>query len=136
VHDLSIRITLDDSLTVTDAVASMDYTAHPLCPQAAPNFRNIVGLKIEAGWNKKIRAAMSPGLGCTHIIEMLAQMASGAKQAMWSRKAGEAIEMPPAQEREMEQSMLNSCYPYRQDSPWVKKNFPRNFIASDAIEAS
>jgi hypothetical protein len=136
VHDLSIRITLDNSLTVTDAVASMDYTAHPLCPRAAPNFQNIVGLKIEAGWNKKIKAAMSPGLGCTHIIEMLAQMASGAKQAMWSRKAGEALEIPPAQEREMDQGMLNSCYPYRQDSPWVKKNFPRNFIASDVIEAN
>ena len=36
VHDLSIRITLDDSLTVVKSVASMDQGAHALCPRAAP----------------------------------------------------------------------------------------------------
>lgn len=87
VHDLSIRITLDDEFNVTDAIASMDQGAHDLCPRAAPNFANIIGLQIGPGWNKKVKAAMSPGLGCTHIIEMLAQMASGAMQAKWSRKS-------------------------------------------------
>ena len=132
VHDLSIRITLDKALNVTDAVASMDYTAHGLCPQAAPNFSNIVGLQLGPGWNKKIKAAMSPGLGCTHIIEMLAQMASGAYQAMWSRKMREQVEIPSPEERSMDAGMLNSCYPYRQNSPWIKEHYPREYIASDA----
>jgi len=136
VHDLSIRITLDDSLTVVDAVASMDYTAHDLCVHAAPNFSNIVGLQIGPGWNKKVKGAMSPGLGCTHIIEMLAQMASGAKQATWSRKAGESLDMPPPEERAMDQGLLNTCYPYRENSPWIEKNFPNSYIASDRIDAS
>lgn len=131
VHDLSIRITLDNTLTVTDALASMDYTAHDLCPQAAPNFKNIIGLQIGPGWNKKIKTAMSPGLGCTHIIEMLAQMATGAKQALWSRRAGEPVEIPPEQEREMDQEMLNTCYPYRENSSWIKANYPDSYIASD-----
>ena len=117
VHDLSIRITLDNTLTVTDAIASMDYTAHELCSQAAPNFENIVGLKIGPGWNKLVKSAMSPGLGCTHIIEMLAQMASGARQAMWSRKRDEPLDIAPVQEREMDAGMLNTCYPYRENSP-------------------
>ena len=131
VHDLSIRITLDNALTVTDAVASMDYTAHDLCPQAAPNFSNIVGLQIGPGWNKKIKGAMSPGLGCTHIIEMLAQMATGAKQALWARKAGDPVETPPAQEQTMDHEMLNTCYPYRASSPWIRDNYPDSYIATD-----
>jgi len=131
VHDLAIRITLDDSLTVRDAVASMDSTAHELCPAAAPNFKNIIGLQIAGGWNKKVKEAMSPGLGCTHIIEMLAQMASGAKQAMWSRKPGEKMDLPPPQQREIMPGMLNSCYAYRQDGELVQQHFPRSYIASD-----
>lgn len=131
VHDLSIRITLDDTLTVTDAVASMDSTAHDLCSMATPNFKNIIGLQVVAGWNKKVKAAMSPGLGCTHIIEMLAQMASGAKQATWSRKPGESFETPPPEERDIAFGMVNSCYPYRENSPWIKENFPNSYIATD-----
>lgn len=127
VHDLSIRITLDDELKVTDAVASMDQGAHSLCPRAAPNFRNIIGLQIGPGWNKKVKAAMSPGLGCTHIIEMLAQMASGAMQASWSRRTGEGFDMPPPEEREMQPGMLNSCYPYQETSPWIKEHFPKSY---------
>ena len=131
VHDLSIRITLDDTLKVVKAVASMDQGAHDLCPRAAPNFKNIEGLRIGPGWNKNVKAAMAPGLGCTHIIEMLAQMASGAMQAGWSRKVGEPYEMVPLEEREMTPGMINSCYPYRQNSPWIEENFPKQFVPSD-----
>jgi DUF2889 family protein len=131
VHDLSIRITLDDDLKVVAAVASMDQGAHDLCPRAEPNFKNIVGLQIGPGWNKKVKAAMSPGLGCTHIIEMLAQMASGAMQANWSRRAGEKHDMPDPKDREMSFGMINSCYPYRENSPWIKENFPRHYKASE-----
>lgn len=134
VHDLSIRITLDDELTVKDAVASMDQGAHSMCPGAEPNFVNIIGLQIGPGWNKKIKAAMSPGKGCTHIIEMLAQMASGAMQAKWSRRPGEKIETPPASERRMDTGMLNSCYPYRESSPLVKEFFPSDYKAADPEE--
>lgn len=134
VHNLSIRITLDDSLTVKDAVASMDRGAHDMCPQAEPNFSNIIGLQIGPGWNKKIKAAMSPGLGCTHIIEMLAQMASGAMQASWSRKPDDKVEELTEEHREMGAGMLNSCYPYREASPWVKKHFPDSYIAAVSVD--
>lgn len=134
IHDLSIRITLDGEFTVTDAVASMDQGAHGLCPRAAPNFRNIIGLQIGPGWNKKVKVAMSPSLGCTHIIEMLAQMASATMQAKWSRKRGEEFEMPTPEDREMQFGMLNSCYPYRESSPWIKENFPKSYRAADPEE--
>lgn len=132
VHDLSIRITLDDDLTVVKAVASMDQGAHDLCPRAAPNFSRIEGLRIGPGWNKNVKAAMAPGHGCTHIIEMLAQMASGAMQANWGRKREETgTKMTPPEDREMSPGMINSCYPYRQNSPWIKEHFPRQFNPVD-----
>jgi hypothetical protein len=136
VHDLYLRISLDDSFVVTEVEASMDRGAHDLCPGAEPNFARLIGLQIGPGWNKKIKAAMSPGLGCTHIIEMLAQMATAAMQASWSRKPGEKIEMPPAAERKMESRMLNACYPYRESSPWVKEHFPNAYIPVVAVEES
>ena len=128
VHDLSLRITLNDEFEVQEAQASMDRGAHDYCPGAEPNFARLVGLKIGPGWNKKVKAAMSPGLGCTHIIEMLAQMATAAMQASWSRKLGAQIDIPPPEERQMEASMKNACYPYHLSSPWVEEHFPNDYI--------
>ncbi len=134
VHDLWLRISLDDNFVVMEVEACMDRGAHDLCPGAEPNFARLIGLQIGPGWNKKIKAAMSPGLGCTHIIEMLAQMATTAMQASWSRKPGEQLDMPPAKERQMEPRMLNACFPYRQSSPWVKEHFPNAYIPLVEVE--
>ncbi len=133
VHDLSLRISLDEELEVVDVVASMDRGAHDYCPEAEPNFVRLVGLKIGPGWNKKVKSALSPGMGCTHIIEMLAQMATTAMQASWSQRAGDKIEMPPPNERKMDAHMRNACYPYRESSPWVKKHFPQDYIPVESL---
>jgi hypothetical protein len=136
VHDLSLRIALDDKFIVVEAEACMDQGAHDICSGAEPNFSRLIGLQIGPGWNKKVKAAMSPGRGCTHIIEMLAQMATAAMQASWSRKPGEKIEMPPPEERQMESRMLNACYPYHESSPWVEEHFPNAYIPLVAPEES
>ena len=134
VHDLWLRISLDDSFKVVDVEASMDRGAHDYCPGAEPNFARLIGLQIAPGWNKKVKAAMSPGLGCTHIIEMLAQMATTAMQANWSTKLDESLEMPPPEEREMGPGMLNACFPYHESSPWVEHHFPKAYIPLVAVE--
>jgi len=134
VHDLSLRISLDDTFVVVDVEACMDQGAHDLCPGAEPNFARLLGLQVGPGWNKKVKAAMSPGLGCTHIIEMLAQMATVAMQASWSAKAGEPLDMPPPEERQIQSSMLNACYPYHESSVWVKQHFPNAYVPLVAVD--
>ena len=134
VHDLSLRISLDDSFAVVEVEACMDQGAHDLCPGAEPNFERLLGLQVGPGWNKKVKAAMSPGRGCTHIIEMLAQMATVAMQASWSLKVGEPLEIPPPEERTMQSSMLNACYPYHESSPWVKQHFPNAYVPLVAVD--
>ena len=127
VHDLSVRITIDETMEVQSAVASMDRTAHDLCVGAEPNFKNLKGLRIGPGWNRLVRERVGHGQGCTHIVEMLAQMASGAMQAMWSRLPGEEREMPHVAEREMPTGMLNSCFAYREEGAFIQEYFPASF---------
>jgi hypothetical protein len=127
VHDLSVRITIDGNMEVQSAVASMDRTAHDLCIGAEPNFEKLAGLKIGPGWNRLVRERVGHGQGCTHIIEMLAQMASGAMQAMWSRQPGEDYQRPHVAEREMPSGMLNSCYAYREEGEFIKEFFPAQY---------
>ena len=134
VHDLSLRISLDDTFAVVDVEACMDQGAHDLCPGAEPNFARLLGLQVGPGWNKKVKAAMSPGRGCTHIIEMLAQMATVAMQASWSAKLGEPLDIPPPEERNIQSSMLNACYPYHESSPWIKQHFPNAYIPLVAVD--
>ncbi len=134
VHDLWLRISLNDTFEVVEVEAKMDRGAHDYCPGAEPNFARLIGLQIGSGWNKKVKASLSPGLGCTHIIEMLAQMATTAMQASWSTKVGESLDMPPPEEREMRPGMLNACYPYHESSAWTKEHFPKAYIPLTSLE--
>jgi len=65
---------------------------------------------------------------------MLAQMASGAMQAMWSRQPGEEREEPHVAEREMPPGMLNSCFAYRQEGEFIAQYFPASFKPKDASD--
>lgn len=82
VHHMKIRLTMDDTMTVRDAVTSMPGTPFPECQGAASPVRGIIGVTIGAGWRKAIDAAMGGTMGCTHLRELLAAMATVAFQTI------------------------------------------------------
>lgn len=132
VHDMWLRLVVDDQLVVRDAEAKLDVGAHGICHLVAPNFKALTGLTIGPGWNKLVRERLGHGRGCTHLVEMLSQMATAALQAMWSEREPEGeVERKP-EDRELSPSMLNSCYAYRSDSEFVRDYFPNQYQANDA----
>jgi len=82
VHHMKIRLTMDDAMTVRDAVASMPATPFPECQGAASPVSGMVGVTVGAGWRKAIDAAMGGTTGCTHLRELLAAMATVAFQTI------------------------------------------------------
>lgn len=120
IHAMWLRLTIDEDLLVHDVEAAIDASPYRMCPAIAPNFRKLVGLRIGPGWNLKTRSLVGGVEGCTHIVEMLAQMATTALQTLWPererrmREAGER-QKPP---------VLNSCHAWASDSEMIKEHWP------------
>ena len=129
VHDLWLRMTIDKKMEVREAEAKLDVGAHGICHLVAPNFKDLAGLKIGPGWNRMVRQRVGRGRGCTHLVEMLAQMATTAIQAMGTARvqAGGDVESNTDRSRHLGAGMLNTCYTYTQDSEFVKKYFPEEY---------
>lgn len=81
-HDMWIRLTLDTKFIIRGIESAMDAHPQPVCPHAVNPMRDLIGVKIGAGWQTEVRRRIGGALGCTHLRELLAPMATTAMQAM------------------------------------------------------
>jgi hypothetical protein len=127
-HGMWVRMTVGEDMVIRACEAVSDFTPYAICPQAAPNFAALAGVSIGPGFNRAVKEKVGGVLGCTHLREVLAQMATVAFQTIgpmrWrkARAAREAAiargETPPPARRAVP---LGSCYAYAPDSPVVRR---------------
>lgn len=122
VHDMWLRVTIDTNFVVRAVEAAMDIGAHTPCPHVTPNYDRLVGLKMGHGWNRAVRERLGGISGCTHLNEMLAQMATTAMQSLFE-VAGNVAENPGGS-RYLSPGLRNSCYAYSLNSPYIREYFP------------
>ena len=138
VHDMSIRLTIDWELVVREVEVVMDVQPYEICSDVLGNFQAIVGLKIGAGWNRRVREVVGGVLGCTHLAELLGPLATVTFQTLSADYARELMGLEPAPRGEMEAEeepfMLNGCFTWSQQSPIVKEDFPNYYQAPEVIE--
>ena len=82
VHHMRIRVTVDDSLTITDIATSIDSAPFPECQAATDPMKKLVGVTLGAGWRKAIEGAIGGVAGCTHLRELLFNVATAAFQTI------------------------------------------------------
>jgi hypothetical protein len=138
VHDMSIRLTIDRELVVQAIEVVMDVQPYTICSDVLGNFQGIVGLKIGAGWNRRVREVVGGVLGCTHLAELLGPLATVTFQTLSADYARELMGLAPADRGEMESDqapfMLNGCFTWSPQSPIVKEDFPDYYQAPEIIE--
>jgi len=125
IHDMSIRLTVDDDLTILAVEAITDSGPYAICPDITVNFQRLVGIRIGPGWRKKVLSALGGAEGCTHLVELLWTMATTAYQTLYgenARKRREAGEEEP--KRTGRPPLLNSCHAFGESSPVVKDTWP------------
>jgi hypothetical protein len=129
-HGLFLRLTVSEEMEIVAAEASSDHTPYAVCPSAAPNFARLAGLRIGAGFNRAVAERVGGAQGCTHLREVLGQMATVAFQTLYPVRAarereetarilaggGEVPKRRPA--------MLGSCIAYAPDSPVALARWP------------
>jgi len=119
-HDMSIRLTIDEDLVVRGAEAASDGTPYAVCPAITPNYERMVGARLGAGWRAAIRERLGGVAGCTHLSEMLGAMATVAYQALYPVLAKKAKDKP----RRGKPPLIDTCHAYASDGEVVRRTWP------------
>ena len=138
-HEMLLRVTIDDNFVIQDVEAATDHSPFEVCPSITPNYRGLIGITMGAGWRQAIRMKVGGVQGCTHLTELLFPMATVAMQTLWpllarrrkgsdreNRLVDRATEKPEARP-----PVLNTCHAWSTDSPVVKENAPHWYTGSD-----
>lgn len=82
IHNLTIRVTIDDGFVVREIAVAMDDVPHPECPMAETPMQRMVGCTMGPGWRHAIQRNLGGVRGCTHLRELLFNMATVAFQTL------------------------------------------------------
>jgi len=120
IHDMWIRLTVDEVLMIHGAEAASDATPFEICPAIAPAFAQLVGLQIKPGWMAEARRRIGGVHGCTHIFELLGPVATTAFQTVFPTREKTAA----AQTERRKPDHLDTCHALTSDGPVVKRHWP------------
>ena len=86
VHEMSIRLTLNDEFEVKAAEAVTDHGPFGVCAAIAPSYEKLVGVKIGFGFRKAVKDRLGGVAGCTHLTELLYPMATVAYHTLYASR--------------------------------------------------
>ena len=124
IHHMWLRVTIDRQLVVHAIEAAMD--AHPLqdCPQARPALQGMVGACMARCWRQAIAQHMGRVASCTHLRELLFNMATAAFQTLPAAFGGGDPDTPPRH--------LGQCTGWDFEGNGVKEYFPQFYGRGEA----
>lgn len=137
IHDMWLRLTVDDTLTIRAVEANSAAGPFAICSAIEPAYQKLIGLSLKPGFTRKSREALGGVHGCTHLTELLGPIATTAFQTIFpilSREredmravAGEGHGQGPSKRP----AMLNTCHAFASDSPLVREKWPDYYTGSD-----
>lgn len=86
------------------------------CGTIAPDYGQLVGVRVSRGYRDAIRRLFGRTAGCTHMNELAGVMGSAVLQAMWNELTQNADEQPFG---------IDGCHALKSSGPQVAQFFPR-----------
>ena len=133
IHDIRLRLAVDDDFKIHEAEATMSATPFPTCIAVEPVLRRLVGERIGKGWHKLIRQQLGKLESCTHLSELLGPAATTLFQTIGQGRTPEGGD-PLADQRSSTKPpfFVNGCHSWRSDGPIVAELLPQ--FASQAAK--
>ena len=130
VHEMWLRLTIDDSMRIHEVEAVTDFGPFGLCPAITDNFKRLEGLAIGSGFRRAVRARVGGTQGCTHLVELVDTIATTAFQTMTALRHRKELRHRAAPNLERPR-FLDTCHALASDSPAVKEHWPEFYTGSD-----
>jgi Protein of unknown function (DUF2889) len=129
VHDMWLRLTVDDRLVIHAIEAATDASPYAICPNITPNFQRLKGLRIYPGFHKQVRDLLGGVEGCTHLVDLLGPVANTAYQTVFPWRARQYAERLAAEGKAPERpvrppKLIDSCHAFAADGEVVKRYWP------------
>jgi len=126
VHDIRLRLAVDDHLTIREADATMQATPYPTCIEVEGILQRLVGEHIGKGWRELVRRKIGRLETCTHLSELLGPAVTTLFQTMSHGKSPEGrSSMDNHQTQEKRPFFIGGCHSWRTDGPIVAELFPQ-----------
>jgi hypothetical protein len=120
IHDMSVRLVFDDDMIVRDVVTETVAAPYRVCPEGGRALQALKGLRIGSGWSREVRARIGHAQSCTHLIELLAPMATTAIQSLSVERMSRPIPLGP----DGRPKVIDSCYAYSAAGELVQVRWP------------
>lgn len=120
IHDMWVRLVVDDTLLVHDVVAVSDTTPYPVCREATDAMKRMVGERIAPGWSMTVKSRLGGAKGCTHLMELLIPLATAAFQTI----AEIRLARPDPLSSTGRPLKIDSCYAFAANREIVKRRWP------------
>ena len=124
IHEMWLRLTVDDTLTIVAVEAATDNSPFAVCPAILPDFQNLKGLKIAKGFNAKVFELFGGVRGCTHHVELIGRLATVAFQTIfpYRNRMSDRTGEPVQNNRRMR--LLNTCHAFAETGELAQKIWP------------
>jgi len=132
VHDIRLRLAVDDGMTIHEAQATMQATPYPTCIEVEPVLARLVGENIAKGWREVVRRRIGRAEGCTHLLELLGPAVTTLFQAISSGRDPNGRDTLEIQQNSGKRPFfIGGCHSWRSEGPIVADKFPQ-FATSPA----
>jgi hypothetical protein len=122
-HDIWVRLTVDDEFVVRAIEAASDVTPWSICREAEGTLQVLVGEKLARGWSAKVKERLRGAASCTHLMEMLIPLATTGLQGI----RGLQLERYMNVEGDAGPLKIDSCYAYGRSREVVQKLWPMHY---------
>ena len=129
-HEMWVRITVDETLTIRAIEAATDNSPFPACSGAVPGMDSLVGLAIKPGFTAQVKSRIGGAKGCTHLMELMGPVATTAYQTLIPVLMRQARASPDRSEARRAMK-INSCHAYRSDGELVRRHWPEHYTGSE-----
>jgi hypothetical protein len=126
VHDIRLRLAVDDRMTIHEAQATMQATPYPTCIEVEPVLGRLVGENIAKGWREVVRRRIGRAEGCTHLSELLGPAVTTLFQTISSGRDPNGRDTLENQQASGKRPFfIGGCHSWRSDGPIVADKFPQ-----------
>lgn len=126
VHEMSVRLTLNEAQEVVAIEAAMDASPFGVCPQAVAGLQALKGVRLGAGWRQALKSRLPASASCTHLSELLQATATVAFQTLGLGRTPEGTNpLPQMGSGEAPPFFVDQCHAWRGDGEVVREVYPR-----------
>ena len=129
VHLMALRLTVNESMDVVAAEASMQRMPFPdVCTEAEDRVKRLVGTNLLRGFWQEVAQRIGANERCSHLSEIATLMPTLAIQAMFRKQ----VEIEKSNTETTRPLKIGGCHAWREDGVLVQQHYPRWHVTKPA----